>query len=145
MLICKAVCGYAAPRVHVQQRVHYARGRLFICRIPLHGVYNFVFICSGPCMCARRRVYLQRAVYIYRASCLICTRLVLVSARAWCLCAGPCVYSRAHARVHGSPDRSFFSLWWIEENQLLNLPQLIEQLFYVANKNGANRTFDTIG
>jgi hypothetical protein len=36
---------------------------------------------------------------------------------------------------------SFFSLWWIEENELLNLPQLIEQLFYVANKNGANRDF----
>ena len=44
------------------------------------------------------------------------------------------------SRLDNGSALSFFSLW-IEENELLNLPQLIEQLFYVANKNGANRDF----
>ena len=95
VFICKVVCLYAAPRVHVQQRVHMCTA-VFICRslctcaqpsclfvAHLACVQGGVFICKGPCIYAERRVDLYPSLLAYSAVCL---------------------FARPHARVHVSPD-----------------------------------------
>src|SRR5262245_33687205 len=95
VFICKVVCLYAAPRVHVQQRLHMCTA-VFICRslctcaqpsclfvADLACVQGGVFICKGPCIYGERRVELHASVLVYSAVCL---------------------FVRPDPRMHGSRD-----------------------------------------